>query len=519
MRQERHFQLVTKESTTIAFCVNRCDAFGVLTIGVSMSFTSVAAKEFFKSDLIYDGDATMTEFSARQLAQEYAGKAIAASVLAAFPDIQAKYEAAKHGTVQTGKDGSQMKSMLSLDFGCDLLVKYPNGDLELFVWEKDAASAENYRITDFYIIPVRPEMPSFLQEELSATLASSNGTYSELLTFAKQALDYSVPNSIAGDTPSTIQDILARLQARGVRGNASGFAAQAIRIIESDHGLSARAMLKEYDHDIGIVDRLGNSFDLSGPAGHELAEYRTLLLNGAIHDMHGSVLAHQFETSIIGKIGDVLEIADTGRHLRLGQGTALAHGDTDQIVSVEDCSNRIVYIHDNIDRFEQNVFVTVVNMENDLPKGVDVYISNSWSRDFLETNGLDEDDVLDREMFDWLMDYVRHEKGKLGQDVLVSLLAKGCKPPEGLVFSYDISSKSLDVYPQAKATGYLAYAPFMIDRDLEVLRAVKNENVSEDGVEFQTRDISYGSSADVKGLEVSKYLRRHGLLASRSPSP
>jgi hypothetical protein len=205
-------------------------------------------------------------------------------------------------------------------------------------------------------------------------------------------------------------------------------------------------------------------------------------------------------------MGDILEIAAAAREMRLGGGTCLAYNDTDVRVSVEEFEGRVVYRHDNIDRNEQNVFFTVVNMEGDRPISIDVYVANCWSHDFATANGIDEDEEIDIETYEYLIDDIRQSSGKLGEDVLAGKLEAGETPAEGRAYRFDLEARTLEVFTAAERTGYLAYVPHMIERDLEVMNAVRAGEEYDLGTEFQIRDVEAGPQADVERVKPEKYL-------------
>lgn len=470
-----------------------------------MKFTSQAANEFFKSDLMLSSDQEMIEYSAGEVFKEFYGKTLAAAVLMAIGDMKSKHEASLANGPLTAKDGTTIYALSFPNEGHGLVVARPNAERELIVWGKDKKSDGEMTITNVYLIPLLPEMPRELSEQIEMLLDNERGTLKAFSEIASEAANYAQLTKGDRDMPSILSDIVTRLEKEGVSDACWRISAGSVKIIDGRFGPSARGLTRDYSRRLDLVEWLVGTFEHTGDVGFDLREHAALVGKGASADMFGSVAANQFERAIVGHLDDLVEIADAARELRLGEGTVLAYNDTDIRVSVEDFEGKIVYRHDNIDRNEQNVFVTVINMDGDQPQSIDVYIANSWSHDFATANGLDDDQPLDRENFLWLVDDIRSKAGKLNEDVLVSRLENE-KVAEGLVYSYDLAARTLEVLPLAAQTGYLSYAPHMIEGDLEVLNAVRSGEKTGLGTEFQVRDIEQGKDSDVDHIKPKKYL-------------
>nr|WP_250807399.1 hypothetical protein [Neorhizobium tomejilense] len=472
-----------------------------------MIHTSQAATEFFKSDLMVDHTEEMIEYSAGELFKEFYGKTLAAAVLPALGEMKTKHASILANGPLTADDGTTMDALSFPNDEAGLIVYHPSGERDLVAWGRDGKRSDEQRIvTNVYLIPLLPEMPRDLADQIETLLESEDAMLEAFAEVAPKAAQYAQMTD-GTDAPSVLGDIVSLIEREGVRAVCGRLAAGWVIAITDPDGASpfGRGVARDFSHRIDLVERFMQTFESNGETGFDLRRHAALVKSGAAASMFGSVAANLFERSIVGHLDDLEEIATASRELRLGGGTVLAYNDTDIRISVDEFEGKIVYRHDNIDRNEQNVFVTVINKAGDQPQSIDIYIANSWSHDFATANGL-EGEPLDRESFLWLIDDIRSEAGKLKEDVLVNQLEFG-RPTEGLVYSYDLAAKTLEVFPGAASTGYLGYAPLMIECDLKALNKVRAGQSNGLGTEFQVRDLERGKDADVQHIKPAKYLR------------
>ncbi|MCS4089185.1 hypothetical protein [Rhizobium sp. BK176] len=475
-----------------------------------MISTSRAAIEFFADDLMLNDDQEMIDYSAGELFTKFYGKCLAAAVLPALDDMKIKHAAISSNGPMATSHGSviQAFSFPNKQFG--LAVEYSVGNRDLIVWgpRKSASGATGREIVDVYLISLLPEMPKALSDKIETMLEAG----SKLEAFAgvvPEAARYARRATSGKDTPSLLQDIVARIEQHGMEKVCWPISVGSVRVIinaRDDRFNSAVGNTRDFSRPFDIIDRFMRTFEpKAGEPFWELEEHTQLVRNGTAVDMFGSVSAYLFERAIVAHIDDLEEIAKIASDLRLGAGTVLAYNDTDIRVSVEELEEKTVYRHDNIDLNEQNVFVTVINRTNGEPTSIDAYFADSWSHDFAVANGLDDDEPLGRENYSWLIEKTRDMEGKLKDDELVRRLETG-RPLEGLAYSYDLAAKTLEVHAQAARTGYLGYAPLMIENDLEILREVRAGKYG-NGAEFQVRDPAEGASADVDHIPAKRYLK------------
>jgi hypothetical protein len=485
-----------------------------------MISTCKAAIEFFAKDLMLQHDQEMQDYSAGELFTKFYGKALAAAVLPALGDMNNK-----HATISTNgplatSDGSTIHAFSFPNDQFGLAVEYADGNRDLVVWGtgKSASGATDREIVDVYLIPLLPEMPRTLSDQIETMLATGS-TLESFASIAPDAARYARPLTDENQIPALLQDIVARIDEQGMENVCWRISAGSVKIILNsvdEMFNSAVGVARDFSRPFDIIERFMRTFEpKAGKVSWELREHTQLVRNGTTAEMFGSVSAYQFERAIASHIDDLEEIATISSELRLGSGTVLAYNDTDIRVSVEEYDDKTVYRHDNIDRNEQNVFITVINRTDGEPTSIDAYVATSWSYDFAVANGLEDDEPLDRENYDWLVETTRDRGNKLKCDELVRRLETG-RPSEGLAYSYDLVAKTLQVHPQAGRTGYLGYAPRMLENDLEILREIRAGDYGS-GPEFQVHNLEEGARADVDRISAKKYMK--ALTASKTSAP
>ncbi|MBY3158335.1 hypothetical protein HFO56_39235 [Rhizobium laguerreae] len=480
-----------------------------------MISTSKDAMEFFGSELMLKHDQEMIDYSAGELFTKFYGKCLAAAVLPALDDMKNKHAAISSNGPLATPHGSIIQAFSFPNDQFGLAVEYAAGNRDLIVWGpgKSASDSTDREMVDVYLISLLPEMPQALSDKIE-TMLETGSTLEAFARVAPEVARYARRVTSEKERPSLLQDVVARIEERGMENVCWRISAGSVKVILNSHDErfnSAVGITRDFSHPFEIIERFMRTFEpKDGKVFWELRQHTQLVRNGTAVDMFGSVSAYLFERAIAAHIDDLEEIATIASELRLGAGTVLAYNDTDIRLSVEELDEKTVYRHDNIDRNEQNVFVTVINRTNGEPTSIDAYFAETWSHDFAVANGLDNDEPLDREHYDWLIESTRDREGKLKDDELVRRLETG-RPSEGLAYSYDLAGKTLEVHPQAARTGYLGYASHMIENDLEILRKVRAGKYGS-GPEFQVRNHEEGARADVDHIPAEKYMK--GLAAA-----
>jgi hypothetical protein len=261
---------------------------------------------------------------------------------------------------------------------------------------------------------------------------------------------------------------------------------------------------------IDLLQKIASTLDLSSDEGveFEARDHLQLARDGMLLPMFASAAALAFETDIIAQLPELTEIVSLSDDLKLGSGTMLAHGDGDRLVYGVSTEAKDIVVHNNIDLNEKNVFVLVLNKDGGAYASVDIYIAQSWFHTFEDWTEKDLDDRADGRGFNRLVEFTSEQQKRPNEDVLVAAILAG-RPEQGLAYSYDIATGSLELGAAAYRTGFLPYARMMIEKDLEALRKLRSGD--HDHLSVMQHAIGCSSLDDEEDIEPSDYLESLGL--------
>jgi hypothetical protein len=232
-----------------------------------MIHKSGAAKRFFKNELRNSGDREMDEYSATTLQHDFYDKALATAALATFDDMKAIHsEATANGRVKRA-EGISFEALELSGEGKGLIVSQPDGVRDLIVWGPQASVDLATTITELYLIPVRPDVPEEMSERIATHFADGTATLETILPLATEAADYAQP---------TLKDIISTLSKDGVSSKCWKIAAASTKLIGGDYGPSVRGASRDYDRNIGMLERLVKTFAWSSVPVPGLREYEVL---------------------------------------------------------------------------------------------------------------------------------------------------------------------------------------------------------------------------------------------------
>ncbi|MCV9964483.1 hypothetical protein OIU34_21570 [Pararhizobium sp. BT-229] len=475
-----------------------------------MKTTSQTALDYFKDDLTAFTEKDMVDHTALELQETFFGKSIAAAVLLTQADMEKTHASLVGGPVRvTKEDGTKLEALSFPNEEKGLLIQHPDGERVLVAWNADPRS-DGMTVSNVYLVSLRPEIDSALLREAEARLALGTQSADDLAPLAKSFARYAYPvdPSHRYGTPRTVNEIVEKIAAEGVE-KACGRISDAWVVVISRperNMASARGIVSGHNHRLDLVERVARTFEHGGPPAYDLIEHTALVRDGLARQMFNSASAYAFERSVIGRLGEMEEIAEIAEELALGNGTVLAYNDTDIRISAERFDDKDVLTHNNIDRNEQNVFVTVVNRKDGAPTSVDVYVAKDWSQTFADANGIDRDEPLDMVGFFSLVDYLEDDGDKMNEDQLLAELCEG-RPTAGLIYTYDIAARTLEIHPLAERSGYLAYSHIMFDNDLAILRRLGDgdfKNVG--GAEFQSHEPGSTDIDTIQHVKAKKYI-------------
>jgi hypothetical protein len=464
-----------------------------------MSGTSATALEFLKRDLAAAaayGD-EQTAYVSSTFFSEFYRHAINAVVTAAVPTIVAQHE--KLLAEGPTRNGEAVLTGYRSEDGGSLKIMFDDGEGAVVRWKE--GSDDDMRITEVDIEHAYGRLDPAILEKRDAMLKAGS-TLREMLPlaaeFARTGLPYSSDDEDAA--------IVGRVKLVAFRGRDEGYG--------TGKGYAAPSCQR-----IDLLERLASVLDISsiGRIAFEAREHLQLAREGQLLPMFASAAALAFETDIVAQLPELGEIVSLSADLKLGNGTVFAYGDTDRHVYAVSIPEKDVIVHDNIDLNEQNAFVLVLNRGDDGYASIDAYVAQSWYHDFEEWAEVDLDDPADRHAFQMLVEYTAEQQKRPNEDELVAAIMQG-RPEQGLAYSYDLSTGSLELGEAGLRTGFLPYARLMIEGDLEALRTLRSGDLADAwGMSVQRHEIGSRSLHDEESMDPQEYVASLSLSHAADP--
>jgi hypothetical protein len=493
-----------------------------LIAGSTMQTTSHAALDIFKHDLAaFADDGEMTDHTAKELQVEFFGKSAAAAVLLTFSDMQAVHASANGNEPIIKGDGTTFHALSFSSEDKALAIHYPSGEGMLVAWSLDPKSDERRQVHNIHLVSLKPEIDTALMEEVRSRLGTGTETIADLTQLAGRVSRFGFPVDLADpySDPRLLSDIVERIKANGVAKGCNRISDAWVIAITGPgpDRVSGRGVVNGYSNRFDVVERVASTFEHGVMKSYDLEDHAALVQEGRSLELFNSASAYAFERIVVGHLSEIEETVDIATGFSLGNGTVLAYNDTDVRIAAQRFDDKVVLVHNNIDRNEGNVFVTVVNKVEGNATSVDVYLAKDWDHDFAEANELDADEPLDMTGFVALIEEVEDNGDKLDEDSLLAELACG-RPTAGLAYTYDIRARTLEVHPLAYRTSYLAYASTMLENDLDMLRKLRDGDYKgAGGAEFQSHEVGSAASEMPDRVKAKKYIE--GLQASTSSAP
>jgi hypothetical protein len=454
-----------------------------------MSDTSAAALEFLKRDL-----AAAAGYGADQIAyvsssffSEFYRNALSAVVTAAMPAITSHHD--RRLSDGPSREGEAVFTAYNNEDGGSLKIMFDNGEGAVIRWKE--ATKDDMRITDIEIEPVHGRLDPAILEKRDAMLRSG-ATLREMLPLAAEFARSGHPYAGADDQNG---GIVGRVKLIAFLGRDEGYG--------TGKGYAAPSCQR-----IDLLERLAATLDISfaGRIDFDAREHLHLAREGQLLPMFASAAALAFETDIVAQLPEIGEIVSLSTDLRLGNGTVFAYGDTDRHVYAVSAEDKDVIVHDNIDLNEQNAFVLVLNRGADGYASIDAYVAQSWYHDFEEWAEVELDDPADGHAFQMLVEYTSEQQKRPNEDELVAAIMQG-RPEQGLAYSYDLATGTLELGEAALRTGFLPYARLMIEGDLEALRTLRSGDLADAwGMSVQRHEIGSRSLHDEESIDPQEYV-------------
>jgi hypothetical protein len=185
----------------------------------------------------------------------------------------------------------------------------------------------------------------------------------------------------------------------------------------------------------------------------------------------------------------------------------VSHGDYDREVYVQRSANKDIYVHNNIDRFE-NVYLLALNGEGNEYDSVDIHISKPWYST-LHSSEIYDDEPMSWETLRTFIEYQDENGGTLREDQVVKALLSNEKP--GLVGSFDLRTKEFTRGPFFENTQVLSYLQHMIDMDHKALTKGVTGDLEDVGTfVIKDRTATATELGDEEEIKVDAWLEKIG---------
>ena len=440
--------------------------------------------------------------------REFYGRCLSAALCGGLADIEAKYaaiKAANSDVVQA--DGTVMKAVDFAAGGKGLAVAYSDGERLLFAWERSRDRDVNR--TNVHVVPYREPAPEILAARLKEAL-ESGAPLSELSPLATEFGMVGYPLHDEYSDATLLEDLVSKADEKGMtNGFPHDIGFVAMFNFDGSRQMRARGRVRDYSHRMDVVERIAATFALSDDPElvdlESLNHYR-LVREGRATEAFASAAALAFEASVVGSLERLADIVSLSEALDLGHGRRLSYGDTDKHVYVHSVEGRDIVVHDDIDRNEQNVFVTVLNGERGDYRTIDVHVCEGWGQSFETWTDEDVDGPASEGGFYSLAGYLSERRGRPEEDTLISALGEG-ETALGLAYRYDLSTGELEIHPAGYRTGYLSCVGTVFEMDGNALNVLRSGDFSDvSGMCVKVREPGAGPETMEKHVRPATYV-------------
>jgi hypothetical protein len=241
--------------------------------------------------------------------------------------------------------------------------------------------------------------------------------------------------------------------------------------------------------------------------------YLDFLEAGTVDEQEDSVAALQLETLFQRKMTMIKEIVSAAEYLELGHRAYVEYNDHDRNVYVHRSASKDIYVHNNIDRFE-NVYLLALNGEGNEYHSVDIHISKPWYST-LNSSEIYDDVAMNWETLSSFIKYQDENGGTLREDEVLTALLEGRKP--GLVGSYDLKRGEFTRGPFFENTTVLDYLNDMIEIDHKALTNGIKGDLSEVGTfAIKKRDACAMELGEEEEINLEAWLHQIGKPCQRT---
>jgi hypothetical protein len=472
-----------------------------------MTTTSALAKQSFAYEIEgskkYDDGQYV--YTVNELQRMFHAHVAEAAIAATFPQVKELFDDLTANPTSDREDGIRIVPTRK---GVKVLaIPDVNGNDLLYAWDSDEKRGH------IRLFKTRHPLPTELRSEIDLMINNQPFDLDVLQKAKDIARPYSIENRGQYVDPTDIAGVIQSIDERGLESaNGEVFVYGSYH---NAHGITTIRATIPHNSSMASIERIVGVFGTESADRDWLREeeYLNFLEAGTVREHEDSVAALQLETLFERKMGMIKEIVEASEFLELGPNTYVEYNDHDRNVLVHRAAAKDIYVHNNIDRFE-NVYLLALNGEGNEYHSVDIHISKPWYRT-LGSKEIYDDEAMSWETLASFIDYQDENGGTLREDQVIRALLDDEKP--GFVGSYNIRTGEFTRGPFFENTNVLDYLNNMIDIDHNALTNGIKGDLDEVGTfTVKTRDAAATDLGDEDDFEIEAWLEKIGKV--RAPS-
>lgn len=381
-----------------------------------------------------------------------------------------------------------------------LSIPDDNGNDILYAWEM----AVKHGVIRLF--KTKPAMPAELRSTIDAMISGKDYD----IDLLKQAKDLAAPFSIEerGEyaNPTDVAGVIESIEARGLEKAKGNIFVRANYYNTHDIVIIKATVIENCD--MAAIERLAKVIGTEQAERDCLGEemYLDYLEAGTVREQEESIVALHLETLLERKMGMIKEIVAAAEHLKLGPKTYVNYGDHDRNVWVHRAANKDIYVHNNIDRWE-NVYLLALNGKGNDYESIDIHISKPWY-DTLHSNEIYDDEAMDWDTLASFIKYRDENGGTIREDQVFQGLMNDEKP--GLVGSFDLKTGEFTRGPFFENTTVFSYLSYMIDADHNALTNGIKGTLEDNVFSIKHRDSMTTELGDERDFDLEAWLEKIG---------
>ena len=388
-----------------------------------------------------------------------------------------------------------------------LAIPEGNGNDLLYAWDEDNRRGE------MRLFKTKPPLPAAIRDQIDAMISGQDFDLSVLQHAKDMASPFSIEARGEYVDPDDIAGVIESINEKGLK-KANGHKFAYGNFYRSRDIVTYKASVFE-NGSMASIERIAQVIGTDNADRDGLSDefYLDFLEQGTIQDNEDSVTALLLETLLDRKMPMIKDIVAASDYLELCLEAYISHGDYDREVYVHRTANKDIYVHNNIDRFE-NVYLLALNGGGDDYESVDIHISKPWHHTLIPCEIYD-DEPMSWETLRKFIEYQDENGGTLREDQVVKALIRNERP--GLVGSFNLRTKEFTRGPFFQNTEVMSYLKHMIDMDHNAMTNGINGNLDEVGTfVIKKRDPAATELGEEKEIKIGTWLRKIGKKAEFS---